>query len=372
MTCLKYLVPLLAPFAVYSMFTFADVNGTIVAVKSARASGIIPGEDTTRLILTYTGIGPLDNVFVEVVIGFWATGRGTICAHLMCCILFLCAMVAAWILLFVELTRRRGPIEATVRAGILGLIAQIIGPGIVIPVLVAWDLFRIEPYDSPIQDSTHSLVQDILPLGTICAGIPPFATLLIPTPYVVGYDLKQCLIVIFQFWPVIASVATLALFSSHGSRLQEQKPHKWTPCLDTPYGLALLCAGGFHLSVYTLGIVAQIVPELFGPDTAADIHPFRIVLPTLPWSGARATSIEEGVFWLLQWDYLIASVSLLIWALEYTSSRQRPSVSFALRALVLAVICGPTGAAVKLMWERATRIESEREKVTTGINEHVK
>lgn len=244
----------------------------------------------------------------------------------------------------------------------LAVIAQIIGPGVFFPMYTAWDLFMGPHSNVPIAGSTLHFSQITIPVSLMLGGVLPALTLLLPSPSWMTYDTKQYLIVVIQLWPVLVStvIQILAPLRTAAQERPHRKSHHGSLCR-----FALTCASVSHLGVYTVAAASVISPTHFGRALSADIHPFRLMLPVLPWSGARTDSAEEGVFWLLQWDYTVASVSVLLWAVEHFFREKWRRVekvdwtSFALDLLIRVVFCGPCGAAVQLMWARENLLQRD-------------
>jgi hypothetical protein len=101
-------------------------------------------------------------------------------------------------------------------------------------------------------------------------------------------------------------------------------------------------------------------PHLFSESIAAAFHPGRVFANTLPWpaSDLQITSFGDGSLLFLQWDDLIGSTALLLWAAAlYIVAHQQTSIDVRWTTLLsnvalLSLVSGLVGAAVVLMWAR--------------------
>jgi hypothetical protein len=91
---------------------------------------------------------------------------------------------------------------------------------------------------------------------------------------------------------------------------------------------------------------------LFNSASVAEIHPGRLLVPVLPWSGAEVFDLR---LWFLQWENVIGEIAILLWAALryfYTCGQRQSFIALGLRIVLLTPFAGPVGAAVVLMWER--------------------
>ena len=119
----------------------------------------------------------------------------------------------------------------------------------------------------------------------------------------------------------------------------------------TIYIFALVIAATTHLGA----LLASLLH--------ADLGPADVFLPPLPRSVTWFTSLAEGMASFLQWDYLITSVTLILWAVavylrdcdEHVDWRK-----FGIEVCGMSVIISPAGMAVLLIW-RLDEMLSRRE-----------
>lgn len=202
----------------------------------------------------------------------------------------------------------------------------------------------------------------MLPLIIAVGYIVPSAAMFLPAPSIVSVGTKQALAAAWQPFPIYTSVlASLCwLFSSYFSPDSDKSGPVTLRGLRRTYAFALSCAVIPRIAAWALSLTVLAFPTLFPENVAAEIHPLRVFVNRLLWLSplVQVTSVGEGALWFLQWDDLIGSTALLLWALAlYKAAHQQASVEIrwtelGSKVVLLSMIIGPVGAAVVLMRER--------------------
>lgn len=218
---------------------------------------------------------------------------------------------------------------------ISGLAIQCIGPGVILPALLA------------MKPSFLATKQRVTPSHYIY--LPMLVFYLIPlflasgaTPESVSVDVKQLLIGLWQGWPVYVSILSVVLqyskltLAPHGTNLSQRKVHA--------YVFAFVCSAGPHLI-----LLANIGNSLNEKGKS-------LMAPKLFWGSEEVESVEEGVLHFLQWDYSISAVALLIWCMTLIYQHTRPETTLVglgriLWGLVLTIVFGPCSAAIVLYYQ---------------------
>ncbi|PLB41071.1 uncharacterized protein BDW47DRAFT_100448 [Aspergillus candidus] len=220
------------------------------------------------------------------------------------------------------------------------------------PLLLGWDLLHC-----PLRAARgqHLAMLNHLPAALLLGFLAPIlgATFLCPT--VISFDQCQMLIAFWQGWPIWTTVLTLTLFSIRKpATIQSPGGKKQATSRDAGQALhafAFACAATSHW-ILCISSLVHLASAGSSPSLV------NLILPRLPWSHPKPSSVGEGVLWFLQWDYSIAAVAALIWSVTlWLRAAPHASVRGSARRLVLqlaswSLVSGPCGAAVVLMWKR--------------------
>lgn len=122
------------------------------------------------------------------------------------------------------------------------------------------------------------------------------------------------------------------------------------------FGIGLSALG--HIGSWSISLLAMLFPELFASGVAELLRPSSVFMNASPFSDVKAADIGEGSKWFLQWDQLIGSGAVLLWAtaLRLQADNTRPGLSayFSQSAFLglVSMAIGPSGAAVIAFWVR--------------------
>jgi hypothetical protein len=250
-----------------------------------------------------------------------------------------------------------------------GILVQTATFGVIMPLYFALHLFT-----SPVvlsKSGRHSGALnapskyiDPIPIVFILGFLAPSALVSLPAPSVVTIEFKQQVLAFWQAWPVWVSFAAMLLAIGHSKFVGKSVPASKGAERHTlsrfrrVYAFAFTCSAIPHMMAWTLSLTSTIFPVMFSPQFATALHPTRVFVNVLPWSGARASSVGEGALWFLQWDWVNGTAALLLWSIALYIDGHRAKkipVSYpglAFKVLLLSTAAGPSSAAVELIWER--------------------
>ncbi|PGG95778.1 hypothetical protein AJ79_09878 [Helicocarpus griseus UAMH5409] len=381
-TLVRTLLPLTSLFGVYSIFVFSRQNGFLDRVDQAVAAGKLPGTDEP-LRTDLTGVAALDQLLATLITFFWTTIDGSAPATMLHGLNFAGALGGLWPIVLLE-AARPGNKGFVVYPAIFGILTQLFTFGVMAPIYAAIHLATSRTLSAPsratITPSPSSLTGvKLIPLALLAGYLLPTLSLILPATTSGPLRSTQERIAFWQPWPLFlwilhATSTQLAnLFCSSSNPSNKATATKQTLSTLRPiYALSFALIAIPHIVSYTLSITPLLAPALFDSSAAASLHPATVFLNTLPWSGARTESLGQGALWFLQWDHLLGSGALLMWAvvLHVATHRSRGvkvgCLAFGVKVLALCAVSGVAGAAVELMWERdevvLAREEGEGEK----------
>ncbi|KAK2809534.1 hypothetical protein FQN50_003802 [Emmonsiellopsis sp. PD_5] len=364
---IPYLLPLLSAFAVYSIFIFSHNNGLIDALKESIAAGTLPETDE-RLNMSMTGVKPVDILLGQFIPFFYAVVDGSSPSVMLHGAGFASALGGVWALMMVEAFRQGNKSRLVAVPALFGMLAQLGTVGFIMPIYAAVHLLtsptRSNPSQATITIPAKSITAiKLIPFSIIAGYFVPSMLLVLPETSYGFLDTKQERIAFWQPWPVyvsfihfIATTVANAFCSGQTNALATSKQAR--SAFRQVYAFAFASTAIPHIATWTISLASTLVPMIFDIDIMPALHPSRVFLNTLPWSGARVSSLGEGVLWFLQWDQLLGTAGILLWAVSlYVSAHQARKVrvgcvGFVAKVAALCAVSGVGGAAVELMWER--------------------
>lgn len=204
-----------------------------------------------------------------------------------------------------------------------------------------------------------------LPISVVLGLFVPSLAMALPAPSVVSIAQKQTLTAFWQAFPlwiyvvqqvVVTLISLVALADSKSTTLEKNdavlRGLRWAHM----FGIG--CSAWGHIGTWSISLLAMFFPQLFAPGVAEVLHPSHVFLNALPWSGAKAANIAEGAKWFLQWDLLIGSTAMLLWAIALRVRVETPRSSLSAYVsqfaflLLVSLVIGPSGAAVVAVWTR--------------------
>ncbi|KAB8227331.1 uncharacterized protein BDW43DRAFT_316918 [Aspergillus alliaceus] len=330
-------------FAAYAKYYQSFQNGFIDLLSSMadrKSLSGLPG----GLQEDYTGIRPLDQFMTACNVFFWPVFQGGSPTLSLYGVAFASAMVPMWLLIVVETHQRRHPLAAlVVVAFVAGPLIQGLGPGLVMPAILAFMSVSTHAQRLPFRSDLGSF-----PLSIILGYILPLSLAALAAPTVIAYDTKQQIIALWQGWPLYTSL--LMGISRWLTHAQLPQP----PQLKVACVFALACSTAGHLAFLCVTALGGYPKD---PIHLTGIYSRRVYLPPAPWGETQVTSLETGVLRFLQWDYTLSALAMLFWtvAVYYRATRRRnrrsPWVLLMGRVVVGTIFLGPCSVAIVLYWE---------------------
>ncbi|KAJ5247143.1 hypothetical protein N7468_002126 [Penicillium chermesinum] len=366
----------LSASALYAIFYFSYANGLHELGHKAVASGKLPGVNAP-LRTVYTGFEPVDRLLALLTTFFYPALDGQNATLLLHSIGFSGTFGAAWMLIVLESWRKGNSGTVAAYPAIFGLAAQVFTFAFATPLLCALQLGCSVTASRPHAENIRvpRAVLAALPAVFVVGFMVPTQFMVLPAPAVLTVDLKQIAIALWQPWPAYVSILTTAAyyllspFYSNNKRAAKS-------ALRWVYAFAFGHAALAHLVTWIVSLTTIVAPALFDARFVDALHPSKVFSVPLPWSGLKIDTVSDGVHVFLRWDYMIGSAGVLIWAISlYTVAHKQILSTVAwpsllLKIVLLAVVAGPTGAAVELIWERDELVFNEtggnKQQVTKG------
>jgi hypothetical protein len=257
---------------------------------------------------------------------------------------------------------------------------QIIGFAAITPAFLALHLWTSPTATNPTVENLWVDPNQLaaLPISVVVGLFLPSLAMALPAPSIVTIAQKQALAAFWQAFPlwiyvvqqvVVTLVALISPTDSKSTALE--KNDAALEGLRLAYMFGVSCSAWGHIGTWSISLIAMLFPQLFALGVAEVLHPKNVFLNALPWSGAKAANIAEGMKWLLQWDLLIGSVVMLLWAIAVRVRVETPRssllayVSQLALLLTVSLIIGPSGAAVMAVWTRDELVFGRRVKGKT-------
>ena len=234
---------------------------------------------------------------------------------------------------------------------------------VITPLYLALHLFTspMASYPSPEAALIDVVDLEVLPLSFILAFVFPICLVALPAPSVVSVVFKQTAIAWYQQWNLYIAFTHFLLATT---RRQVYPPpeaidlERSTMLLRSVYGFVFIMGALPHMIVMVLSCTAGFWPSLFAKGTARVLHPRNLLTVTSPFSRVKARDLAQGIQWLIQWDHVIGTASMIVWATTlYMRTKQELGLGYdwshtLWRIIMYAFGGGPVGAAVGLLWER--------------------
>lgn len=254
---------------------------------------------------------------------------------------------------------------------IAGLLMQNLGFGLVVPLWLFLHLAASSTIKSPTAaalTASNPLPLLTLPLSTVLAFLLPNLLMSLSPPHRFSPDnsTKQLYVAISQFWPILIStsqiilpVAISATTPGINALSEHDKKVKSLKYLRRCYIFAFASATLSHIVAVSIPLLAYLFPTLYSPSYLSQLQLSNVFVPKSPLPPIqRISTFADGVLTFLQWDSLIGSLAVLVWALTLGLQAQRTRLwafewleSF-MKVAALVCVSGPVGAAVVVIWER--------------------
>lgn len=259
-----------------------------------------------------------------------------------------------------------------------GLLIQMLAYAVVTPLYLILHLstspIARSPSAADINVDMSSLIS--IPISIAMGYILPAVLLALPAPSVLTFDQKQIFMAVWQVFPVWVDVLQLGTpflvsMVSNTQKKSATSPTKassgYIRAVRCVYLFALILAGFTHISAMTLALTSELFPGLFAAKYVGVFNPSNVFFPSTISMTTQMSSIGRGALLLLQYDGLVGSASLVLWAsaLFVRAYGRRRSfdrwLSFAAMIILLTALVGPVGCVVALLWARDELVLSDSE-----------
>ena len=245
--------------------------------------------------------------------------------------------------------------------GILGILMQNAAYAVIVPIYLIIYLST-----SPLVSSDHApdfLIHSAdvaaIPLAIVLGYGVPAVMMSLPAPSIIDFQQKQTWMAIWQVFPlwVAGFQAILSSLISRVDSSQQSIKRIMTSLRFLYLGLLIVAAIG-QLSTITLMSTSSWFPDLFATGFRGVFDLKNVFLPVAATPSVKMPSIGAGLHLLLQYDQLIGSTSMLIfatvvYALQYQRSEKSTSITtHILYAVFVTLLSGPLGYAVACIWAR--------------------
>ncbi|KAL1999958.1 hypothetical protein VTN02DRAFT_3743 [Thermoascus thermophilus] len=388
-TLIKPLLPLLCLLTIYTLFIGSERNGLFPLIREAIESRTLPtggnanGNGTVPLRTVFTGTKLLDHGLASIAPFFWSAIDGSTPELSLYALEVAGSFGAAWVLITVEGWRRgnwngnggrgRGVVAFP---SIFGILAQTGSYALAVPLYCALHLCTSSIAARPDARtiSVPRAVSDALPFVFVAGYVLPTAAMCLPAPSIVGVDAKQAFLAAWQPCPLYVSLLAMGadLLVSRFFTVttpddgEDDDGQAGLRALRRVYAFAFACAAIPHVAAWTISLASVMFPALSNRELVARLHPRRVFVNALPWSDRRVSTIGEGALRFLQWDNVIGSTGILLWAVAMHATAHREVgmklswIGLGVKIGLLALVSGPVGAAVELMWERDEVVFSKK------------
>lgn len=254
------------------------------------------------------------------------------------------------------------------------LLFEVVGFGVLGPLWMGAHVICSPTRGSPAKDNVSAELHDLqaLPISIIVGYLIPIMLPLLPDklPIPVLSTVQSRIAGALAFPTYICFIQTFLAIAFKRTNGQDNGPRE-SPVIDTirnrsslrrTHLLAFLCNAVPHVIFLTLNLLPRAIPAIFNPSMVSALGktPFYESFPSS--ADVKASSMHEGLYWYLQWQYLFGMLAFLLWGLVcYASARARFEAHLPLheswlgvsvRVLLVTLVFGAGGSAVMLLWER--------------------
>ena len=244
---------------------------------------------------------------------------------------------------------------------ILGAIGQNASFAVTVPLFLALYL-ATSPTVSATSTTigTDPLETSAIPLSLTIGYMIPAVMLSLPAPSMQSFEAKQIWLAAWQVFPlwvaacqqIIKIILRSVFFGRQESIIRS------LAVLRITYAFLLIFAGVSHIAAGTLTATSMMFPSIFAAEYVEAFDFAKVHVPAAITPATKMPSIGSGAFMLLQYDEIVGSTAVLLWAsfmyvrahhqLNTTKDWLQNTVIFTL----VTVVAGPAGAAVALIWAR--------------------
>lgn len=202
----------------------------------------------------------------------------------------------------------------------------------------------VSPSVTPTGLAVHAAHLKAIPWSFALGYILPIILMALPSPRIVSPTFKHTAAGWYQQWNlyiVLIHWTLVYLWREDGQSISTIETLELS---RNVYVFAILCAGVAWWSAMWIALKKGGIPLAL-----------KAFVPASPWSGKKAASIYEGAKWLIQWDGIIGTTAMTVWAaslyLDANQSAPLPEDMWK-RMLAYGISGGPMGISIGLLFER--------------------
>ena len=219
-----------------------------------------------------------------------------------------------------------------------------------------------------------------IPFSLALGFVLPTVLVALPAPSILTYDRKQVFIAVWQSFPIwvelVQQIATFTISSlgmTEGgpSGIKQQPDKQWLKVLRAVYTFLLAAAGITHVSTIALMATSKFFTGFFASEFIGILNPSKVFLPQSIKASTKVSSLGDGAFLLLQYDFIVGSAALALWAsalyiTTYSSMKKSNGwMTSTFMFISQLVLLGPIGHAVACIWSRDEYIFEKRTEETS-------
>lgn len=259
-----------------------------------------------------------------------------------------------------------------------GLLIQMLTYAVITPLYLILHLSMSPTATFPTAKNLSVDMTDLvaIPISVAIGFVLPAVLLALPAPSVLTFDRKQIFMAVWQVFPIWVDLLQRAIpflvsmvsnAQRKSSTIPAEASSKYIRAVRYVYLFALILAGSTHISAMTLATTSKLFPGLFAAEYVGVFNPSKVFFPNTISMTTQMSSIGHGALLLLQYDGLLGSASLVLWAsalfVRAYSRRQTFDwwLSFAAMVVLLTALVGPIGCVVALLWARDELVLSDPE-----------
>ena len=253
---------------------------------------------------------------------------------------------------------------------IWGLLIQNITLAVIMPLYFILHLSTSPTLSSSRQSDLRMNTSKLasIPISISLGFILPGILMSLPAPSVQSFESKQTFLALWQTFPIwieILQLVVSSLISQIDTRTRSAVPAEASNvhCLRIlrfVYGFLLVTASTTQISALTVTATSMLFPALFAPGFRGIFNPSKVLVPLGVTPSAKMSSVGSGNLQLLQYDEMISSTAMVLWASTllvsaYKSTKNKKFDRWAALFLgggAVAFLAGPMGCAIVLCWVR--------------------
>lgn len=232
---------------------------------------------------------------------------------------------------------------------------------------------------------------ELIDLGSILVSliigyILPSILIALPAPSILSFDQKQIVMAVWQVFPIWAEILQrgvsfiLRKFSPRNQTrefivIADKTSTKQIGALRLVYAFLVLIAGLTHIATMTFLATSVLFPRIFAVNFAGKFDPSAVFRPVALTSSTKISSLGSGTLMLIQYDEMIGSLAMAIWAVFMLTKKMREKKKFDTPYIFLfdfvslIALLGPIGYAVVCIWARDELVFEGQERQSASVEE---